>query len=440
MGLNKGLVTKVKEKYCIVVTKEGEFKRVPLPSQPVRVGQEITFREGGILNNWTKYSLLVASFLLVMVGVNFLYQPEIAPAAYVSLDINPSIELAVDKEQKVIDVKTFNQDGQQLVDSAKVINLDLYEAIEKLIASAIANKYMQPTGKNIILTAVFPAGSEKLKVDEDKIQKVITNNLNQGRLPGEIVIYQVDDNIRKKADALKLTMGKTVILEYAKNSGSQVTAAEIKAASITSLVTEGKIKDPVEYSKAKVKIPVKASILKVDRDKDDDDEDTDDDIHEDKGKINKNNPALPKKDDDHRDKQDDDDRKEDDKKAINNQSNKKGVKPVRPDKKNTEKIKVDDKDDRDDREDDKKDNQNPNTIPNPGVDDKEDDKDNKEKEEQEEDESRPLSDRKGNKQNIGKINDEGNNNQKDETKEKDKDKERDKDKQKDKDKNEEKED
>ncbi|MHB8172318.1 MAG: anti-sigma-I factor RsgI family protein [Thermincolia bacterium] len=374
MGLNKGLVTKIKENYCIVVTKDGEFKRVPLPRQPVRVGKEITFREGGILNNLTKYSLLVASFLLVALGVNLFYQPGVTPAAYVSLDINPSLELAVDEQQKVIDIIAFNQEGQQLANLAEVKNTDLYQAVEKIMVVAITNKYVQPTKENIILTAVFPTDGKKLTIDEDRIQKVISTNLSQSRLPGEVVVYRVDDNIRKKATELKLTMGKTVILEYAKNSGNQITATEIKSTSITNLVNKGKIKTPLEYSKEKVGIPVKSSILKVNRDKDDD--------------------------------VDSDDREENDQKSINKEKDKKKNKAPLPVEKQT-KNSNDDEDKRDD--DDKRENKKPANKPNPNNDKDVDNHNQKDikNEDVEEDESRPLPNHKDEKQKDNSENNKG---------------------------------
>jgi hypothetical protein len=58
-----------------------------------------------------------------------------------------------------------------------------------------------------------------------------------------------------------MTMGKTVIYEAAKDQGSQVELKDLKGSSISKLVSQGKLKDPMEYTK--VKNLVNSSITKV---------------------------------------------------------------------------------------------------------------------------------------------------------------------------------
>lgn len=171
---------------------------------------------------------------------------------------------------------------------------------------------------------------------------------------------------------LILTM--VVILEYAKNSGNQITATEMKSTSITNLVNKGKIKNPLEYSKEKVGIPVKSSILKVNLDKDDD--------------------------------VDSDDREENDQKSINKEKDKKKNKAPLPVEKQT-KNSNDDEDKRDD--DDKRENKKPVNKPNPNN-DKDDDNHNQKdikNVDEEEDESRPLPNHKDEKQKDNSNNNKG---------------------------------
>jgi len=380
MGQNKGLITKIKENYCIVVTKEGEFKKVPLPRQPVRVGQEITFHEGGFLHKWAKYSLLVASLLMVALGINLFNQPAVAPAAYVSLDINPSIELAVDKEQKVISTKAFNEDGKQLLTNLRLEQLDLYQAMEKILEEAIAENYVKNTGKNIILSAVYPTEPDLKVVDETKIQNVINSALDQGRFPGEVVVYHVDDKIRREAAQLQITMGKAVIYEYAKNSGNQVTVDDLKASSIVNLVSQGKLKDPADYTSDKLKFQIKTLISKVKRDSDEKD---DNDIADETG--DEENDAKRQSNQKQNDKKsnDDDDKNEDEEK--DKLSNHPG-KPKQPVKKDDAKNDDEDKDSEEkdkDNEDKDKNKKDRVTVQKPGTktgpEDKKDDRQNETK-------------------------------------------------------------
>ena len=96
MKQGKGIVVEVAARdHVIVMTSQGEFLRVPF-SKPVCVGQEIqyTIKRPPFYFKWT----VAAVLLLALVGS----AGQIAdipggttPAFFVTLDINPSIELAL---------------------------------------------------------------------------------------------------------------------------------------------------------------------------------------------------------------------------------------------------------------------------------------------------------------------------------------------------------
>ena len=59
------------------------------------------------------------------------------PRSVISVDINPSVEMEVNMFDRVISVKGYNEDGQQLADSVDVVHKDYYSALNSLINSEI---------------------------------------------------------------------------------------------------------------------------------------------------------------------------------------------------------------------------------------------------------------------------------------------------------------
>lgn len=57
------------------------------------------------------------------------------PTALISVDINPSLELSVNRLGRVIRVEGYNEDGQQLADSLDLVHKRYTQAVEQLLNS-----------------------------------------------------------------------------------------------------------------------------------------------------------------------------------------------------------------------------------------------------------------------------------------------------------------
>lgn len=79
-------------------------------------------------------AVAAACLVLLLAGLGG-YRYYFTPTTYLSVDINPSLELGVDRFDKVVFVRAWNEDGQELVDSLELNLLDYQEALERLVAS-----------------------------------------------------------------------------------------------------------------------------------------------------------------------------------------------------------------------------------------------------------------------------------------------------------------
>lgn len=84
---------------------------------------------------WRRLIPLAACLLLALVAMVGGYQLYFTPVAAISIDINPSLELNVNRFDRVISVDTYNEDGQHVADSVDVINMNYSDAVDAILAN-----------------------------------------------------------------------------------------------------------------------------------------------------------------------------------------------------------------------------------------------------------------------------------------------------------------
>lgn len=101
-----------------------------------------------------------ACLLLVLLGGRWLY---FTPTAQISIDINPSIELYVNRFDRVISVDGFNEDGRDLSRAVDIKYKNYAEAIEQIVHHDSITALL--SGDEIMtITVVGPEGQQTEKI------------------------------------------------------------------------------------------------------------------------------------------------------------------------------------------------------------------------------------------------------------------------------------
>ena len=105
---------------------------------------------------------MVAASLLVVVVLAGRFFPLAPPpaAAYLTIDINPSVELGVTSSEKVISARGLNSDGEQILAKVAVRGLKLQDAVARIVSQAVTDQFLCDLDDNIILAT--------LTVEEDQ--------------------------------------------------------------------------------------------------------------------------------------------------------------------------------------------------------------------------------------------------------------------------------
>jgi len=237
MGQSRGLVMEVNKRSCIILTGNGQFLEVAKPRGGVEPGQEIVVGRS-IINHFNAAYLAVAS-LIVVVLAWWVFNTTLPRAmAYVALDINPSIELAIAVDNEIISAKGVNADGQELLQRVAVVHEPLAKGVQKIITGCVEYDYLNPGQENLVLVTVTDAKGNKTGTagGEDKVIKEvhdcvytsINKSIDESGIDAELIVADTDIDTMEKAHANGVTPGRYLLQKEARKKGVQITSQELK--------------------------------------------------------------------------------------------------------------------------------------------------------------------------------------------------------------------
>lgn len=239
----RGIVVKIKNSHCLVLASDGTYHKVPMSQyKDVRVGSEIEFA----LNNWHRYvrpALLVASILVIALGIGLFQQTALPPTfAYVSLDINPSVELEVGPDLKVISAHPLNEDAKNLLSHVKISGQLLSASVNSILAEAVHEGYLKPDQKNYVLSTITLEMESAQNIEYEALASQIRSAVENKGVDVELMVVAANNELHKEAKTKGLSTGKLLIYREAVDAGQSVTLQQVKENSITNLVNNYKIK------------------------------------------------------------------------------------------------------------------------------------------------------------------------------------------------------
>jgi Anti-sigma factor N-terminus len=174
--VKKGIVLELDEEFVTLLTPEGEFIEVKKDGD-YKIGEEIeaqVMKKPIVRRRSFRYviiSFMAAAALLVATLFHF---PSNAVYAYMSIDINPSIEVAVDEQLKVLKLKAYNVEGKRIVSQLSHWKKKAFVDIAKEVIDLSMKKgYLQQGGQVLIATVErkhSTASSRKLSTALTKIK------------------------------------------------------------------------------------------------------------------------------------------------------------------------------------------------------------------------------------------------------------------------------
>ncbi len=206
-------------------------------------------------NNFLKIFVSVAAALaLVLTGVwgAVSYMSTNAVATVVSLDVNPSIEIEVNKNEKVLAVKPLNEDGKTVVGDMDFKGSNLDVTVNALIGSMLREGYLSEI-TNSILISVDNDDPEKSMALQKELSEIADKLLKKESFGGAVVSQTIDHDHHHKDDAKEygISEGKAQLISEILKNHPNYTFEELVKLNITELNlladTEKTLSSPVDF-------------------------------------------------------------------------------------------------------------------------------------------------------------------------------------------------
>lgn len=217
--MKKGVILEVDDRFLTLLTPEGEFLHARKHDKQYALGEEILFAPIQVERNGKKYFSLAnklfslktlvtsAAALLLFIASLIPFSTKREVYAYMSIDVNPSLELGVNKNMEVIELSAYNNEGEEII-----AGIDEWEKKDVSVITDILIDEMETQGyleqnREVIISTVSIEKSEN-KLEEKMAEEVI--EIQKVVAEENLVLNVVEgtETERKAAKKLGLTTGK----------------------------------------------------------------------------------------------------------------------------------------------------------------------------------------------------------------------------------------
>lgn len=151
--------------------------------------------------------LLLSSFLSIfIIGFFIFYNSFFTPVSYVDLDVNPSIEISINRFGKVISIKDYNDDANYIAQDQSLKYLDYNSAIKNIIKLMLDKNYIRD---NSLISLTVQSKSNNSEVEllnslNDYLPEVLGNYSSNS----EINLFSVSKDIKQQSNTYNISPAK----------------------------------------------------------------------------------------------------------------------------------------------------------------------------------------------------------------------------------------
>ena len=172
-------------------------------------------RFGGVKKSLTAIAAAAAMFVLCFGGYS-LSQKNAAPVvdSVVMLDVNPSLSLSVDAEEKVLSAEALNEDAEKVLGSMELKDTSLEVAVNAIIGSMLQKGYLGDL-QNAILVSVENDDATRGEALQKKVAEAIANAAQNGSLDAAVLSQLISSNDAALAELAKqydVSLGKAALI------------------------------------------------------------------------------------------------------------------------------------------------------------------------------------------------------------------------------------
>ena len=208
-------------------------------------------------NIFSKGFIGAATVACVLLGAGIFgipyYGNNFVPDSHVDIDVNPGVEIVTNKNNKVIEILSTNNDGKAVIDGMNLKNSELKVAVNALIGSMVQKGYIENDNTGILVTV-----RNNNQDRADKVKAEVLDDINFALYKNDVQAAVINQTLKNTKNADKfarennVSIGKSVFVLNLAAKDSTLDARELtkmRVSDITDLVVKKgiDIRDIVDY-------------------------------------------------------------------------------------------------------------------------------------------------------------------------------------------------
>ena len=159
-----------------------------------------------------------------------------AVASVVSLDVNPSIQLKVNQNEKVLSADALNQDAEVILEGMDLKGTQLKVAVNAIVGSLLQNGYLDRLSSAILISVEDDDALRAARLESDLTAEVGTALQNASA--GAAILSQIfttDAALESQAQSSSISVGKAAMIRDIQALNSQLDFDALAALSVEEL-------------------------------------------------------------------------------------------------------------------------------------------------------------------------------------------------------------
>ncbi|CAH0204203.1 Anti-sigma-I factor RsgI [Peribacillus sp. Bi96] len=215
--MKKGVILSVNKSFVTLLTPEGEFLKTKRQERVYEVGEEITFAP---VKQKVSFSLpsfhssfkkkavisIASTFLILFLILPSYFSGHVS--AYMTIDVNPSIELELDDHLEVLKLTGLNADGKLVIDQLKNWRgKDIKAVTNRIVATTKQLGYLKGEKQIVVSTTVLDKDKKFDKNLKEEIKEISEqDNVSKTKMK----VIEATKKDREQAKEQGISTGKYV--------------------------------------------------------------------------------------------------------------------------------------------------------------------------------------------------------------------------------------
>ncbi|MVX62212.1 hypothetical protein GKZ28_00670 [Clostridium chromiireducens] len=186
---------------------------------------------GGIIMK-RKIALVLAVVAVSSLGGGVYAHAKTTPVAYVSMDINPSVELGVNAFDEVVSAEAYNEDGEKVLEGTNLVNTDVDTAVSTIVSNAVSDGYIKEDGSSAVeITTATDKDGVATKLDKT-LKDAVNKTLEENDADATVETDNVALARRDEARELGITPGKLNLIQKLQALDPNIKVEDYKDSSV----------------------------------------------------------------------------------------------------------------------------------------------------------------------------------------------------------------